>query len=273
VHTAGNAGTACGAGQTSICDAQDTCDGVSTTCPNTKAAQGSDCGYTGTGYGGFIMYQSGAPGFNTQDFASGYGASSSVNVTSGIPLTWDGNALKFTATSNASAAAYSYWKTIGGNGTTGNAPRVTAAADFVEYDVYLTNNVVGIGGIDIKNSDGTYWRDCNNTTCGTWQDQNALGGHPASDITTKAYLKWYHRRLAAPNGPTAPMVGKTISFVDLVDESDTNSQSIVAYYDNVIVSQIKGACDGAGTCKRKTGMSCSAGTDCASGTCTGSVCQ
>jgi hypothetical protein len=44
-HAATNAGTVC-RDQSSICDATDTCDGVSPTCPNTYAAQGSDCGYS-----------------------------------------------------------------------------------------------------------------------------------------------------------------------------------------------------------------------------------
>jgi hypothetical protein len=272
VHTPGNAGTACGSGQTSICEAQDYCDGVSATCPNTKATQGSDCGYTGTGYGGFIMYSGGAPGFNQGDNGtngpnlSGFssGNVSATNATSNLPFTWDANALKFTATSNSTGAAFAYWKAIGGNGATGNAPRVMAAADFVEYDVELATNIGGIGGIDIHNSDNTYWRDIVG-----WQDQNAVGGHPATDLTVKAYNKWYHRRLAVP----ASVVGKTIAYVDVVDENDTNSQAATVYYDNVMVSQIKGACDGAGTCKRKTGMACTAGTDCATGVCTTSVCQ
>ncbi len=147
-----------------------------------------------------------------------------------------------------------------------------AAADSVEYDVILTSSVGGMGGIDIHDTDNTYWRDCNSTTCGTWQDQNGLGGHPATDITSRALNTWYHRRLAVPQGATS-YVGKTIAYVDLVDESDTKSQTATAYYDNVIVSQIAGACDGAGVCRRKSAASCSTGTDCASGVCTGSVCQ
>ena len=267
------AGTILCDSQANICEAPAYCNGVSMTCPSGLAAQGTDCGYTGAGYGGFVMYQGGAPGFNAADFAaSGFASASATNVTTGIPQGWDGNALKFTATSSASGANFEYWKTIGGNGATGNAPRALAAADLFEYDVYVTNNVDGVGGLDIKNSDGTYWRDCNAATCGTWQDQNALGGHPATSIAAQAFGKWYHRRLPIPQGATT-YVGKTISYVDLVDENNTNSLAATMYYDNVIITQLKGACDGAGTCKRKTGVACGAGTDCASGTCTASVCQ
>ena len=66
--------------------------------------------------------------------------------------------------------------------------------------------------------------------------------------------------------------GSTISLVDLAVERDTASATSTAYYDNVMFTTKRGACDGAGVCKLKDGVSCSGNSDCAGGLCAGNAC-
>ena len=75
------------------------------------------------------------------------------------------------------------------------------SGDYIEYDVKILNNVSGAGGIDIVNTDNTYFRDAAN-----WYDQNGIGGNPGSDIKALAYNTWYHRMLAVPG----TMIGKQV---------------------------------------------------------------
>jgi len=62
------------------------------------------------------------------------------------------------------------------------ASRTVQAGDCVEYDVYINNSSAGVGGIDIKNTDGSYWRDAPD-----WQDQYGMSGHPVTNLAGKAY--------------------------------------------------------------------------------------
>lgn len=100
------------------------------------------------------------------------------------------------------------------------------AGDRIEYDVKLLGNTGAAGGLDIYNSDGSYFRDQ-----GDWSDQNGLSGHPGTDLAGYAYNQWYHRSLTVP----AAMVGKTSAYWIAAGELDTASVSYGAIYDNIVV--------------------------------------
>jgi len=125
-------------------------------------------------------------------------------------------------TSSAGGFAYSYWKFS-------NASRTFQAGDYIEYDVYLHSNQRGVGGVDIVNTDGSTFRD----SLG-WADQNGVSGHPGNDLTSYAYLKWFHRKLAVP----ASMVGKTASFwtVAIAGDSHAPYEVDAAMYMNIRVT-------------------------------------
>jgi len=132
--------------------------------------------------------------------------------------------IKFTSTNVAAANAYTYWKTL-------DDATVLATNDTFEYDVYLGTNVSQIGSIDIRFTDVSYARDA-----AGWTDQNSVSCHPSSNLTSYAYGKWYHRECTVPAG----LNGKTIDWIDLVNEVDT-ATAITAYYDNFIIKNSGGA--------------------------------
>ena len=123
--------------------------------------------------------------------------------------------LKIASTNVAAANAYSYWKTISGQAT------VVATNDTIEYDVYLGTNLTNIGVIDGRFTDTTVIRsfvNCHN------------GDH------TAAYLNWKHVVCTLPAGVN----GKTLDWIDLVNENDTSTASVV-YYDNFVIKNSAGA--------------------------------
>ena len=125
------------------------------------------------------------------------------------------------ATTSAGGRAYVYWKFS-------RASRTVQPGDFVEYDVYVNNNVGGVGGIEVYNTDGSSWRDLPG-----WEDENGGAGHPAWNIASYAYRKWYHRKLTVPPA----IIGKTISFWDVaVDGTYGADQTLSAQYDNVVIT-------------------------------------
>lgn len=101
------------------------------------------------------------------------------------------------------------------------------AGDYIEYDVYLEVDYPSIGGIEIYNTDGTYFRDS-----AGWVDQKNISGHPGSTINGQAFGKWYHRKLKVPDS----MVGKTPSFLDLSYENDGINTALAARYDNIRIT-------------------------------------
>lgn len=107
--------------------------------------------------------------------------------------------------------------------------------DVIEYDVYLADNTRGIGGIEIWNTDGSTFREQNVSGQPlVWKDQNDISGSPGANISSRAYLQWYHRVLAVP----AALVGKTAQHwnfaVDYVPA--TAPVTNIAYYDNIKVT-------------------------------------
>jgi len=130
--------------------------------------------------------------------------------------------IRFDST-NVAGTAYTYWKTL-------DDATVVATNDTFEYDVYLENNLQGVGGIDIRFTDTTYARSV------AWTDQNGVSCHPGSgNLSSYAYKKWFHRRCTIPAG----MNGKTIDWIDVVNEIDT-ATAITTYYDNFIIKNSSG---------------------------------
>jgi len=105
------------------------------------------------------------------------------------------------------------------------------SGDYIEYDVQILNNISGAGGIEIVNTDNTNFRNAIG-----WQDQNGITGHPAGDISSRAYNVWYHRKLAVPSS----MIGKTSSKWDLVGENDEASLNYKAQYENIVITDGNG---------------------------------
>jgi hypothetical protein len=129
--------------------------------------------------------------------------------------------LRFRTTS-LGGRTYCYWKFS-------NAARTFQSGDYIEYDVYLHTNAPGVGGIDIKVTTGAYFRDAPG-----WVDQNGLGGHPATDLRSVAYGKWYHRKLPVP----ASMVGKAAANWDVAVDGTYGSYDVPsAMYNNVAVTR------------------------------------
>ncbi|MBU0679243.1 MAG: carbohydrate-binding protein, partial [Verrucomicrobia bacterium] len=105
------------------------------------------------------------------------------------------------------------------------------SGDYIEYDVTLSTEVGGLGGIDIYNTDTNVFRDSG------WVDQEQMSGHPGTDISGEAYGSWYHRKLQVPGG----MVGRVGKYLDLaMDVSTTSGVRFEAYYDNILVTDGNG---------------------------------
>lgn len=132
-----------------------------------------------------------------------------------------GDVIKFTSTNSNEANSYSYWKTLSGSSQT------VATGDTLEYDVFSQNNISYTYGIDLKYTDTSYARSSG------WTDQNGSGCHASS--ASFAYNRWYHRECSI----TSTDNGKTIDFIDLVNENDTNT-SIASFYDNLVLRDSSG---------------------------------
>jgi hypothetical protein len=111
---------------------------------------------------------------------------------------------------------------------------VIQAGDYLEYDVYW----VGTGNIqmsmDLHASDMTNLRDALGVT-----DQNGLSPHPSTDLSSRAYQKWYHRAIPITTFTGGSSIGKTIAYFNLVAEFDTAGTQ-VAYYKNIAITDGKG---------------------------------
>ena len=110
-----------------------------------------------------------------------------------------------------------------------------AAGDVLEYDVRLPEKIAGAGGIEIYTEDGASLGDA-----GGWVDQNGLSGHPAADLSGRAYAKWYHRELPVPGD----LIGKVAAQWALAGENDGPFQNYRAQYANIRIT------DGKGTLKK-----------------------
>lgn len=100
--------------------------------------------------------------------------------------------------------------------------------DAIEYDIYLHSDHSGVGGLDISTADGIAFRDTKD-----WTDTNGIGGSPDQDLRSRAYLRWYHRKLLVPNS----MVGTTSAKWELVIEGSYSAYDVPSsMYDNIRVT-------------------------------------
>lgn len=115
----------------------------------------------------------------------------------------------------------------------GSGSYTVQSGDYVEYDVYAQSNRTGVGGVDVysKRNGTTYaWRDQ-----AGWADQNGITGHPGADLRSRAYNKWYHRKLAVPSA----MVGTVIDHWTIALSGDGRQPWDVdaAMFDNVCITR------------------------------------
>lgn len=122
--------------------------------------------------------------------------------------------LKYTTTNTTEANSFSYHKTLSGQSI------VMATSDTIEYDVYIDTNITTLGNMDPTFTDATALR-------------NFASCHAGNQ--TAAYLNWIHVICTIPS----TVNGKTLSWIDLVDETDTSATK-TAYYDNFVVKNSAG---------------------------------
>ena len=120
---------------------------------------------------------------------------------------------------------------------TGVTDYVIQAGDFLEYDIYWTGSGNLQMSMDFMTTDGWNLRDAGAV------DQNGLASHPATDLSSRAYQKWYHRKIPFTTfysgAPTASSVGKTVTNYCLVAEFDTAGTQ-TAYIKNIVITDGKG---------------------------------
>jgi hypothetical protein len=105
------------------------------------------------------------------------------------------------------------------------------SGDVLEYDVAWTSTTDYVA-FDYTTANGTSLR-------GNANDQNGLGAHPGTDLSSYALNKWYHRKISVP----VAQVGHLIQNYDIVCEKDTTGTPY-AYLKNITIT------DGAGTIRK-----------------------
>jgi hypothetical protein len=101
---------------------------------------------------------------------------------------------------------------------------VVQSGDYLEYDIYWeTAGDIKIG-VDLTCSDSTALRGVGAV------DQNGLGAHPSTDLSSRASSQWYHRKISL-----ASLVDKTIQYYDITCEND-NAGTFVARIKNIRIT-------------------------------------
>ena len=112
-------------------------------------------------------------------------------------------------------------------------PYVFQEGDVISYDVYLSTDASGIGGVEVYcTGNGTNdFKFREHLQAGEWTDQDGLSGIPSTDISSKAYGKWYHRELPIP----ASAVGLTLRDFCLGIDNGSHQEGdvLTAFYDNI----------------------------------------
>ena len=100
------------------------------------------------------------------------------------------------------------------------------AGDYLEYDVWLTDDLAGVGGLDFAGEGSRYCRDFNE-----YMDVNGIKGHPKNDISDYAYQKWYSRKVKL----ASVVNGTSDNFVIVAFEGLTAKTT--AYFDNIRITR------------------------------------
>lgn len=122
-----------------------------------------------------------------------------------------------TANSGYGANLYAYQKIWSGSYT-------IASGDALVYSVWINSSSPQIkAGIDGVCSDGTAFRNSALT------DQNGIPSHPGTDLSGFANDQWYTRTI-----PIGSLAGKSLSFVDVGFEGDSQGQYQAYFHDIAI---------------------------------------
>ncbi|MBI3413681.1 MAG: hypothetical protein HY051_06430 [Candidatus Aenigmarchaeota archaeon] len=123
--------------------------------------------------------------------------------------------------------------------------------DCLEYDIWISSDASGIGGIDIKTQPGgkqwwneDKWKDINGQKASMRKSKDIHSDN--EDISDYAYRTWHRRKIPVfeDPDPDKTMVGKGVELVRLVFEQDKLSKApIIAYFDNVRFVNCKNAAD------------------------------
>jgi hypothetical protein len=107
------------------------------------------------------------------------------------------------------------------------------SGDFLEYDIYWESGPGNIQmAIDMHTASGSF-RDAGLV------DQNGLGVHPGTDLSSVAYQKWYRRRIPATNFSNGSSIGAAITNYNIVAEADT-SGTYIARFKNIAITDGNG---------------------------------
>lgn len=98
--------------------------------------------------------------------------------------------------------------------------------DYLEYDVYLKDDVAGVGGLDFAGEGSRYCRDWDD-----FRDTNGIKGHPSADLSEYAYGKWYSRKVKL----NAVVNGTSDNFIIVAFEGFTGKTT--AYFDNIRITR------------------------------------
>jgi hypothetical protein len=107
------------------------------------------------------------------------------------------------------------------------------SGDFLEYDIYWESGPGNIQlAMDMHTAAGNL-RDAGAV------DQNGIGPHPSTDLSSVAYQKWYRRRIPITTFSNGSSVGATITNYNIVAEADT-SGTYLARFKNIAITDGNG---------------------------------
>ncbi len=104
--------------------------------------------------------------------------------------------------------------------------------DLLEYDVYLSTDMSGLGAIDGMLDGGRTMRDSFNMT-----DTTGLRVHPNADLSDVATGKWYHRTIRLGNGASDGAILQTLQLAVHPEAQYGPFTKVDAtiYYDNIVI--------------------------------------
>ena len=104
--------------------------------------------------------------------------------------------------------------------------------DLLEYDVYLSEDMSGIGAIDGTFDGGRTMRDSFNMT-----DTTGLRVHPNADLSDVATGQWYHRTIRLGNGASDGAVLQALQLAAHPEEQydSFTKLDVTVYYDNIVI--------------------------------------
>ncbi len=110
-------------------------------------------------------------------------------------------------------------------------PYLLQAGDVIEYEVYLHDDVAGIGGIDLRTTDGRRMKDREE-----WLDRWGIHVSPASDLSVQGSEMWLKRELPVPSY----MQGRTVASWYIAMENDAAATTFASEYRNMVVRNAYG---------------------------------